>query len=186
MPKGLFGIGGSSVCFEYARRVKKGRTQTVTTIMITLLSDFNQPQPTKRSKLLSALPGLLLLVTNPLMRAHPLCRVPHRAYRHDAGVQPRVRSGCFLHSSPCLDLELWAFSWEDFSKFVKSLSSFFGVEGCVVWNRQYGAVGLGNYLVRRCPWQMRGCAQVAGCGPHTEHDKICLGVQSLLQYAISG
>ena len=55
----------------------------------------------------------------------------------------------------------------------KTLSIFFGLKGCGEWNRQYRAMGLGNYLVRRCPGQMRGCAQVAGRGPHSEHDKIC-------------
>ncbi len=52
-------------------------------------------------------------------------------------------------------------------------------------NRKHRAVGLGNYLVRRCPRQMRGCAQVAGRSPYPQYDKIRLGIPSLLQDAFS-
>ena len=53
------------------------------------------------------------------------------------------------------------------------------LKSCVGRNRKHRAVGVGNYLVRRCPWQVRGCAQVARRGPHSEHDKICPAVQRL-------
>ena len=70
-------------------------------------------------------------------------------------------------------------------KFVESIFVFFRLESCREWDGKHRAMGVGNHLVRGCPRQMSGGAQVASRSPHSEDDDIGFGVQSCLQYAFS-